>query len=727
MKKRTRSVTACTKCRRMKLRCNVVDKFPNKCSQCEKAKAFCEMDNQILQHMNSNNKTKETKQLSSVTTLSPSETKSLITALSSSATLNKINESNNNNNKNRNEDTSPPLLSINGIFHGQPHYYGNNAQPLIQHQVLNNNSIISSSRIDELFDLFLRYQYQYIPVFPKKYLNPKTLLYECTEYTGSEILFWTICAVSSRISLNSNNNNNNNNSNSSNSKNDHMKEHQSVSDHVKYLIQKTGMVSHYTMRPFKTLAHIYALVLLCLWPLPHRSTQEDMSWMYSGQAIHMGLLLGIHRSWFRKTKFLVFDKQHKKSNEQSRAKFHALMWMASFFVNQQLADLHGVPATANLDYSLLSEFHIKKKSTTHSSYKNKNNIKRRKKNNHAIENEKKGDEKDTRFEDKEIENSDDDDNDDDSEYDETLNDFLKQIHILHLLNRSIYTLGVDTNSTLHSHNGVEASCRKLIHTNLGTNLSQLGMDFSPMSPMTELIYLHAKLQLHSFLLQPDSLDRDKISSITPTSYVCIQIIHLIQSMYQQQQQVKEKAYQSWPVFITRDLINASVILFRLVTSSYKLWLDEENALNALQDAHSLLKNISLNIDDPAARGARIIDKLRLMSSLGALKTDINYLQTRLGAGLFWGLLMDYKLWATKLEEEELQKQQEQQNQFTPSSSPSNMIAPATISSSSSFHSTLNYNVNNNNNHYYNLGDDLFSLFNFDDPLLFNIDDFLLGK
>ncbi|KAI9303714.1 hypothetical protein BJ944DRAFT_241201 [Cunninghamella echinulata] len=723
MKKRTRSITACTKCRRMKLRCNVVDKFPNKCSRCEKAKAFCEMDNQVLQHMNSNNKTKETKQLNSATILSPSETKSLITALSSTANLNKINEDNNNNNKNSNDETPTSLLPINGIFHSQSHYYGNNAQPFIQHQVLNNNSIISSSRIDQLFNLFLQYQYQYIPVFPKKYLNPKTLLYECTEYTGSEILFWTICAVSSRISSDNSNNNN-----------DHMKEHQSISDHVKYLIQKTGMVSHYTMRPFKTLAHIYALVLLCLWPLPHRSTQEDMSWMYSGQAIHMGLLLGIHRSWFRKTEFLVFDKQHKKSNEQSRAKFHALMWMASFFVNQQLADLHGVPATATLDYSLLSEFHIKKKSTTHPSYKNKNKIKRRKKNNHVVENEKKKDEKETRSEDNNNGNSDDevdnDEEDDDSEYDETLNDFLKQIHILHLLNRSIYTLGVDTNSTLHSHNGVEASCRKLIHTNLATNLSQLGMDFSPMSSMTELVYLHAKLQLHSFLLQPDSLDCDKISSITPTSYVCIQIINLIQSMYQQQQ-VKEKAYQSWPVFITRDLINASVILFRLVTSSYKLWLDEESALNALQDAHSLLKNISLKIDDPAARGARIIDKLRLMSSLGALKTDINYLQTRLGAGLFWGLLMDYKLWATKLEEEELQKQQqqEQQNQFTPSS-PSNMIIPATIPSSTStnsaFHPTSNYNVNNNN-HYYNLGDDLFSLFNFDDPLLFNIDDFLVGK
>ncbi|ORZ16996.1 hypothetical protein BCR42DRAFT_450824 [Absidia repens] len=722
--KRTRSSTACTRCRRMKVRCDVADRFPNKCTRCERVKVFCELDRQLRKvSLPSPSNIMEPGTASPPTTATTSNTTSPLShtspcisnlvkaelpltsnlsrppitdnitqmsALAQSTTTIPVSTT-------ANSSASTPLNTTSASTLYSDH--------TTENQILPDGTLIPATVIDKLFDLFMKYQYHYLPIFPKRYLTPPFLLLNSDATlptlhglitiptTTSPVLFWTICAVACPMAY-------------------HQdlisrKMWDSITDHVRVLLQKHSMVTHYVLRPFTALAHIYALVVLCEWPLPHRTTQEDLTWIYSGQAVHIGLLVGLHRSWF-KSEFVIMEsdnsnyesvngEQQQQQNgndssskttrpgsgttnnkaDQSRARMHALMWMACFHMNQRLASIHGVPATATLDYALLAKFNddIKK-----NSYRTRTTC------------------------------VDVDDND----IEEALSEFVKQVHILHLLNRCINTLGIDTDAThdytstlgsnrkrnieQQSSNGMlDPSYRRLVHSSLEATLSQLGVDYSPMSPMTELIFLHTKVQLHSFLLAPDTLDRDKRWVVSPISIVCMQILQLVQLMLlddkkeddrrkgeddgdgndiqpsqeeQQQQQQRQQndtktpSFHTWPNFVVRTVLISSMILFQLSISKYQDWLDREAVQKGVIQARSIMDEMTWSPTCPAARGVRVLDGLAVMVSAGALNcpSDMCFSQSRLGSG-YWGIVMAYKKWLMKQQKRQQQQQQQQHIEF----------------------------------------------------------------
>ncbi|KAI8339242.1 hypothetical protein BC941DRAFT_422507 [Chlamydoabsidia padenii] len=612
--KRKRSTTACTTCRRMKLKCDVTVKFPNKCSRCDKKMVFCEID----------------RSAGKVRALTPSTIGREPMATTTSTTTIRFNNGttrsyspNSNMPRSITEESNGSTAPINEVG-------------ALKEHVLMNGMVIDNTLVDLFFDLFMKYQYAYLPVFPKRHLTPSFLLLNSDatlttnlgpvtiHTTTSPVLFWTICAVACPIAF-----------------------HQgfipqsvwdAITDHVRLLLQKHSMVTHYILRPFTALAHIYALVILCEWPLPHRTTQEDLTWIYSGQAVHIGLLVGLHRSWFR-SEFVILDNditkyegdhggnninKKKKKKDYCRARMHALMWSACFHTNQRLASVHGVPATATLDYNILARFNDDIKHVNNSN----NN-------------------KDLMTEEEEKE-------------EEDLSEFIKQVHILHHLQRCINTLCIETNTT----GIVDPNCRRLVHSSLEDTLSQLGVDYSPMAPMTELIFLHTKVQLHSFLLTPDTLDSDKIWVVTPISIVCMQLIQLVKSMVLDNDE--KVVPHTCPNFIIRVVLISSLILFQLSTSKYNVWLDQEASQLAVTQGRSVLATLSWSSTCPAARGVRVLDGLANMASAGELTEDISFSQSRLGAG-YWGIMMKYKKWLIK------QQKQKQQQQDGPVDPPANYM------------------------------------------------------
>ncbi|KAI8891329.1 hypothetical protein K501DRAFT_319357 [Backusella circina FSU 941] len=416
------------------------------------------------------------------------------------------------------------------------------------------NVIIKADTINHLFQVFNTHYYPYVPVFPKEYLNPSLLSSE------SQILFWTVCSIAAPIGCPS--------------------LMYTISEHVKQLLQKQAF-AYYFYNPFFAMAHVLSLLLLCYWPLPHKTSQEDVSWVYCGQAIHMGLLIGLHRSSF-KNEYILHDTE-----QQQRQRVTGLIWMTCFHANQLLASFHGLLSTAVLEHTAFSKAILEK-----------------------------------------------------SEEDPSLHEFLKQVKILQTLDRCMKALGA-TSSVTQVNGAADPAIRGLLHKTFEDSFSQLAVDCSPMSKVTEIYYLHSKLQLHCFLLSPDSTAEDQKSVILPVYFVCTQIIKMAKKLVEDNTQ----DYRAWPIMITRCIIVAAVVLFRISTSNYKHHIDEEIARNSISDAYSIFRRISIEPKDTPGRCINLLNGLSNMLATNSLSNEICTVYSRLGAGIFCGMLMDYKKWA----------------------------------------------------------------------------------
>jgi hypothetical protein len=459
--------------------------------------------------------------------------------------------------KNKTNATLPkptPQTPIQMQAHSNPMQIDSNVAELFTTDQVILNVVIKADTINHLFQVFITHYYPYAPVFPKEYLNPSLLSAE------SQILFWTVCSIAAPIGCPS--------------------LMYTISEHVKQLLQKQAF-AYYFYNPFFAMAHVLSLLLLCYWPLPHKTSQEDVSWVYCGQAIHMGLLIGLHRSAF-KNEYILND-----SEKSQRKRVTALIWMACFHANQLLASFHGLLSTAVLEYTPFSK---------------------------AI------------F--------------DNSDQDPSLHEFLKQVKILQTLDRCMKALGA-TSSVTQVNGAADPAIRGLLHKTFDDSFSQLAIDCSPMSKVTEIYYLHSKLQLHSFLLSPDSTAEDQKSVIVPVYFVCTQIIKSAKLLVEDSNQNN----QAWPIMIVQCIIVAAVVLFRISTSNYKHHIDEEIARNSISDAYSIFRRLSIEPKDTPGRCINLLNGLSTMLATNSLSTEICTVYSRLGAGIFCEMLMEYKKWA----------------------------------------------------------------------------------
>ncbi|OZJ05662.1 hypothetical protein BZG36_01429 [Bifiguratus adelaidae] len=505
----------------MKLRCDSVDTFPSPCSRCAKKGTFCEVDR---------NFTRERKRPQQA---SP-DAMQVPTSL------------------------APRNGALNAPFDIKPTAEGSNTDPSgsatpVDLPTVKNDNVkeyrignlsVPSAQVDMMFATFSAQFYPFLPAFPIHHIHPQVL------WPDYELLFWAICNISARVCA--------------------PELVDVITLHLRSLINTT-YTTHYIFRPFTSLTHVYALVLLCHWPLPHQTFQEDVSWTYAGIATHIALQIGLHRSAFTEEYTICKDGSQKY---QARA----LTWLACVLVNQEAANLRGIPSTAAMDNLFLSSL-LK------------------------VEHE-----------------------------DKNVSEMIKQARLLHALKGGIDKLGCVDSSEAHARHLVHRACEEV--------LASLLPEMMPWAKMTELVFLQAKLQLHSFLLSPDTPVKDQKDVIVPIYMVCIQTIQVIKSMLDSQ-----KSHQYWPYFVHTSTISAAVALFKLTTCPYRDMIDEDTARNHVTDAYTILKTVTRVNRDVADRGIRLLDALSIMAKQETYSKELCIVKTRLGAGIFATALLEFKKWS----------------------------------------------------------------------------------
>lgn len=280
------------------------------------------------------------------------------------------------------------------------------------------------------------------------------------------------------------------------------------------------------------------------------------------------------------------------SETRTTSKMKLLTWLGCFLVNQLNADFHGVPSTAPLDYTYMPDL--------------------------------------TQY----------------SQQDPHVADLIKRVKILHALKKGIDVLGTPDGA-------MNPAARALLHRSVEDTFSQLLSEISPLSELVELTYLHAKLQLHSFLLTPDVPVADQRDAVIPTYLVCMQHIQVIRNMLD-----KDPNCQYWPFFIVTNLLIATVALFKLTISSFSKMIDEDVARNNISDSFTLMKRLSTYDRDMAQRGITFMEGVKCMYLEKQISPHICPVKTRLGAGIFTSTLLEFKKWQRAKAMMEKQDQEE---------------------------------------------------------------------
>lgn len=514
--KRTRSSKACTACRQMKLKCDAMEQFPSPCSRCKKSGNFCEIDRNFQRERKRRAEGPKEAQVANLSSIPEMLTpQSQISPLIQPVYPVPA--------KPADDSRLPPIEAKDEIISG---------------------TTISGDRIVLMYHMFITHYYRFLPILPLEYVNPAAISENCP------LLFWCICSIVAPscapdlVTV--------------------------IHDHVRYLIG-TVYLTHYMFKPFTALSNVCALVLLCHWPLSHKTVQEDASWTYCGLATHMALQIGLHRS--------KFIEEYGIASETSRnaSKMKLLTWLGCFLVNQLNADFHGIPSSAPLDYSYIP---------------------------------------------------------DPAQYagDEHVSDLIKRVKILHALKKGIEILGT-------SDGIIKTGALPLLHRSLEDSFSQLLAEISPLSDLAELTYLHAKLQLHSFLLTPNVPLSEQRNAIIPTYLVCIQHIQTVKRMLEQ-----DPRCRYWPFFIITNVLIASVVLFKLAISQFRDMIDQDVARNHIADSFTILRSLTLHQEDMAGRGIRLIEGIKSMYEEKLISPQICSVKTRLGAGIFTSTLLEFKKW-----------------------------------------------------------------------------------
>ncbi|KAG2173255.1 hypothetical protein INT43_004629 [Umbelopsis isabellina] len=514
--KRTRSSKACTACRQMKLKCDAMEQFPSPCSRCKKSGNFCEIDRNFQRERKRRAEGSKEAQVANLSSIPE-----ILTPQSQISPL--IPPVNHIPAKPDEESRLPPIEAKDEIISG---------------------TTISGDRIVLMYHMFITHYYRFLPILPLEYVNPAAISTDCP------LLFWCICSIVAPscapdlVTV--------------------------IHENVRYLVS-TVYLTHYMFKPFTALSNVCALVLLCHWPLSHKTIQEDASWTYCGLATHMALQIGLHRSKF------IEEYAVASVTSRNASKMKLLTWLGCFLVNQLNADFHGIPSSASLDYSYIPD---------PAQY----------------------------------------------EQDEHVSDFIKRVKILHALKKGIDILGTPDGI-------IKTGALPLLHRSLEDSFSQLLAEISPLSDLAELTYLHAKLQLHSFLLTPDVPVSEQRNAIIPTYLVCIQHIQIVKRMLD-----KDPRCRYWPFFIVTNVLIASVVLFKLAISQFREMIDQDVARNHIADSFTLLRKLTLHQEDMAARGIRLIEGIKSMYEEKLISPQICSVKTRLGAGIFTSTLLEFKKW-----------------------------------------------------------------------------------
>ncbi|KEF60752.1 uncharacterized protein A1O9_02313 [Exophiala aquamarina CBS 119918] len=289
---------ACVKCRQWKTKCSLSEGSTDGCSRCQSLKIPCVFDASYKRN---------SKRISVPTTPSePQELRQGYTDIRASTTRN-------------NATAQEIVLPTDWSTLVPTSLPSDTPQPISKPPESRENGIqignvsISPAQATEYFRIYFLRCHQYLP-FKMATTSPKEVR------ARSPLLFWVICAVASTWKI-----------------------HPELQSMIKMMVQGTLYSTMHTVDA------VQALLILCLWPSPISSLNEDPSYYLSGLATQISLQLGLHRpSLLHSHQYL---QEMLSRNDDTEVKLTTCL--ACFVVHQLQSAARGLPPLSQVDFHLL--------------------------------------------------------------------------------------------------------------------------------------------------------------------------------------------------------------------------------------------------------------------------------------------------------------------------------------------------------------------------------------
>lgn len=257
---------ACTACRQVKLRCDAREKAPSPCTRCETQGLECKMDptfkrvparrqlEEVSNRLNHLQRSLGLDQTPGAATLEDymrrshrPDVKQLPFPATYTSSI---------------SDASSPMDDTSN-FAGPVHFYALENETEQGTWTLGDVTL-DASQVRSLFKHFDDTHYKHGP-----FLEPCTSLH--AYYESSKLLFWTICMIGCFV----------------------FNEYDPL--YYKILPHHRQLLSSKMMGDRVTLKTVHAMMCMATWTYPVSTQYDDLTWMLCGAAIHMGMIMGLHK------------------------------------------------------------------------------------------------------------------------------------------------------------------------------------------------------------------------------------------------------------------------------------------------------------------------------------------------------------------------------------------------------------------------------------------------
>ena len=385
-------------------------------------------------------------------------------------------------------------------------------------------------------------------------------------------------------------------------------------DHVQQLLG----FSHESMSfakssPGHAHCRIFSLILFCNWPSLRNGFKDDQTWTYSGQAVTLAMQLGLHQCSFAEEYMIEGNYTYKDRH----ASIASLCWAAVFISHQFIVGSYGFRSMAALSPGIYQDLStIAAKNTD-------------------------------------------------------VAKLVSHLKIAQALKTGIETLGCS--SVTNRYGTVDSLSRGLVHSSVINSFSQLISTIDNLDPLLDLHFLYSKLQLHCFLLLPDTLPADQKTVAVPIYSVCMKIIRLCKDMNDSGVDI-----YVLPSVYSKICIMAAIILFGLSISPLAELIDTYSCRNAILEWHNLMAKLKRQDNDIFDRSMRVVNSLQQMYSMNLFTEPLFYVRSRLGSGPFLSIMFTCKRYHLRRRQLSLEKQQkgtvEEQSRKTKNTSEENTMA-----------------------------------------------------
>ncbi|KAJ6259370.1 hypothetical protein Dda_6271 [Drechslerella dactyloides] len=209
-----------------------------------------------------------------------------------------------------------PGLASSGSSLPQPSPIGRRVPSSTPYRILGDVGL-TRGQVDEQFRTYFAHYHQYLP-FKMESNSPEEI------YARSPLLFWVIITIASTRKLRSR-----------------------LAPMIKAIVGDTMYVRRHSIDS------VQALLLLCMWPFPTVSMNEDPSHIYSGIATQIALQLGLHCHSQAHSHLTIFQNSNQMKLDDE---IKMTAWMACFLVNQMQSNMLGVPPTLLVDSNIINNF-----------------------------------------------------------------------------------------------------------------------------------------------------------------------------------------------------------------------------------------------------------------------------------------------------------------------------------------------------------------------------------